>query len=188
MSQIDQFAKKVFESIAPEVRVRILNNVWCMDCRRTVGIGITSMEVVRGDLVLKGLCTKCGGPVARLIEDVAMNVKPRTVSTVVEKNSSLPQLFEYSPAHRFSRLLKDLEPLSLEFIGPFCPADILFCYEDPSNVHPALKPVLEHAPRGMWEMQQILPFPGAFGGCPIDEGVSLHESGRTKEAISLVPV
>jgi hypothetical protein len=61
-------AKKQWEKIPKEVRVKLLNNVYCSKCGTTTGIAEINGSVDRGDLVLRGVCTACGSPVARLIE------------------------------------------------------------------------------------------------------------------------
>jgi hypothetical protein len=61
-------AKKMWEAVPKEVRVKLLNNVWCTRCRDMTGIVLEGMKVDHGDLVLEGKCVKCSGPVARLIE------------------------------------------------------------------------------------------------------------------------
>jgi len=61
-------ARKHWEAISDEVRVQLLNNVWCPGCRTTTGIGDVSGTVKTGMLVLTGKCTSCGGRVARVIE------------------------------------------------------------------------------------------------------------------------
>ena len=65
-------AKKHWEKIPQSVRVKLLNNVYCTDCRGVTGIGEISGSVDRGDLVLKGICTTCGSQVARRIETSEM--------------------------------------------------------------------------------------------------------------------
>lgn len=65
-------AKKHWEKIPNEVRVKLLNNVWCGTCVGVSGIRLTAMAVEKGDLVLNGDCVKCGGQVARLIETSEM--------------------------------------------------------------------------------------------------------------------
>ncbi|MBW1837384.1 MAG: hypothetical protein JRF71_15685 [Deltaproteobacteria bacterium] len=62
-------ARKLWEAIPGEVRVKLLNNVWCVDCRKATGICEVSGSVKKGMLVLKGRCTTCGGRVARVIEN-----------------------------------------------------------------------------------------------------------------------
>ena len=61
--------RKIWEAIPGEVRVKILNNVWCAGCAETTGIGNISGKKEKGMLVLRGVCTRCGGPVARVIEN-----------------------------------------------------------------------------------------------------------------------
>jgi hypothetical protein len=51
-------------------RVRLLNNFWCGVCRTTASVDLRSGSVSRGDLVLRGYCTRCGSEIARLVEDV----------------------------------------------------------------------------------------------------------------------
>ena len=62
-------ARKLWEAIPGEVRVKLLNNVWCVDCRQATGICEVSGSVKKGMLVLTGRCTTCGGRVARVIEN-----------------------------------------------------------------------------------------------------------------------
>ena len=66
--QLTPQAQKLWEKIPNEVRVKLLNNVYCTSCRDMVGIANVTGNIDGGDLVLKGICTACGGPVARLIE------------------------------------------------------------------------------------------------------------------------
>ena len=63
-------ARKLWEAIPGEVRVKLLNNVWCGSCRKTTGICEVTGSVEKGALVLKGQCTTCGGRVTRLIESI----------------------------------------------------------------------------------------------------------------------
>ena len=62
-------AKKIWQAIPAEIRLKILNNVWCVQCKQTTGIGKVSGKVESGMLVLRGVCTQCGGDVARVIEN-----------------------------------------------------------------------------------------------------------------------
>jgi hypothetical protein len=62
-------AKKIWESIPGDIRLKILNNVWCFQCRNTTGIGNFTGKIEKGMLVLRGVCTRCGGEVARVIEN-----------------------------------------------------------------------------------------------------------------------
>jgi hypothetical protein len=62
-------AKKIWESIAGDIQIKILNNVWCVQCRKESSIGNLTGKIESGMLVLRGSCTKCGGDVARVIEN-----------------------------------------------------------------------------------------------------------------------
>ena len=62
-------ARRIWNSIDGTLQVKLLNNVWCARCRSTTGIGNVTGNVEKGMLALKGNCTRCGGPVARVIEN-----------------------------------------------------------------------------------------------------------------------
>jgi len=62
-------AKKIWETIAGDIQIKILNNVWCVNCRKESSMGNLTGKIESGMLVLRGTCTKCGGDVARVIEN-----------------------------------------------------------------------------------------------------------------------
>ena len=62
-------AKKIWDSIPGDIRLKILNNVYCVQCREMTGIGNFTGKIEKGMLVLRGVCTRCGGEVARVIEN-----------------------------------------------------------------------------------------------------------------------
>ena len=62
-------AKKIWEAIPGIIQFKILNNVWCVQCRKESSIGNLSGKIESGMLVLRGTCTTCGGDVARVIEN-----------------------------------------------------------------------------------------------------------------------
>ena len=62
-------ARRIWDTVAGDLQVKILNNVWCVGCREIAGIGNVSGKVENGMLVLRGVCTRCGGEVARVIEN-----------------------------------------------------------------------------------------------------------------------
>ena len=46
-----------------EVRVKILNNVWCVGRAESKEIGSVSGKKEKGmETALRGVCTRCGGP------------------------------------------------------------------------------------------------------------------------------
>ena len=61
-------ARKIWQAIPGDIQLKILNNVWCGQCRGVTGIGNVNGKVESSLLVLRGICTKCGGEVARVIE------------------------------------------------------------------------------------------------------------------------
>jgi hypothetical protein len=61
-------AQKFWCNLEPRVRIRLLNNVFCFSCKSETGIGNISSSIEKGNLILKGICTKCCAPVVRLIE------------------------------------------------------------------------------------------------------------------------
>ena len=61
-------AKQIWESIPGNIRVKILNNVWCVSCASNRGLGKVSGKIEKGMLILRGVCTRCGGEVARGVE------------------------------------------------------------------------------------------------------------------------
>ena len=62
-------AKRVWEGMAPTLKTQILNNVWCNHCTKMTTIVHYTGKVDGGDLILEGECERCGGKVARLIEN-----------------------------------------------------------------------------------------------------------------------
>jgi hypothetical protein len=61
-------AKKFWDAIPANQRLLILNNVWCVNCMKTTSMGEAVGKIEQGALSLKGVCTSCGGLVARLVE------------------------------------------------------------------------------------------------------------------------
>lgn len=61
-------ARKVWEAIPTDRRLRILNNVYCVGCMKTTSMGKAKGRVEKGRLALSGVCTRCGGVVARVVE------------------------------------------------------------------------------------------------------------------------
>ena len=61
-------AKKFWNNLPSQTKIKILNNVWCGGCQASTSIAVEMMSIKGGDLLLEGKCTKCNGRVARLIE------------------------------------------------------------------------------------------------------------------------
>ncbi len=62
-------AFRIWINIPGNIQLKILNNVWCRTCSDTTGIGSVSGKIEKGMLILKGICTRCSNPVARVIEN-----------------------------------------------------------------------------------------------------------------------
>jgi len=62
-------AQEIWDAIPGDFQMKLLNNVWCRTCSDTTGIGSVSGKVQKGMLILKGICTRCGDSVARVIEN-----------------------------------------------------------------------------------------------------------------------
>lgn len=61
-------AQRIWSSIDAGMQIRILNNVWCSNCRGSCAMELLEGRVRRGELVLSGRCVTCGGNVARVVE------------------------------------------------------------------------------------------------------------------------
>jgi hypothetical protein len=69
--QFPQFSlevAKIWAVIPVEFQEKILDKVFCSQCRDSVRIVDYSGSVVSGDLLLKGKCAICGQKLARLVE------------------------------------------------------------------------------------------------------------------------
>ena len=62
-------AFRIWINIPGDIQMKILNDVWCKTCSDTTGIGSVNGKIEKGMLILKGICTRCGNPVARVIEN-----------------------------------------------------------------------------------------------------------------------
>ena len=58
-----------FWQLVPEwAKVSVLTNVWCGGCQDRTTMLQVSGEMVKGDLLLRGIYNRCGAKVARLVE------------------------------------------------------------------------------------------------------------------------
>ena len=62
-------AQRLWDALPTLHKTQVLNNVWCGDCGQVTTIVHYAGKVEGTDLVLEGECERCGGKVARLIEN-----------------------------------------------------------------------------------------------------------------------
>ena len=62
-------AFRIWINIPGDIQIKILNDVWCKTCSDTTGIGSVNGKIEKGMLILRGICTRCGNPVVRVIEN-----------------------------------------------------------------------------------------------------------------------
>ncbi|MFC4025237.1 hypothetical protein ACFOUV_15685 [Oceanobacillus longus] len=68
MSVIDFQAARKWSKVPKDAQELLLNNVFCSHCFETTIVDYTLHNNEYG-VLLKGKCKKCGGDVARLVED-----------------------------------------------------------------------------------------------------------------------
>ena len=71
MTQEPQFTPQAahrWSELDGSLKMRLLNNAWCVACRNETTIVHFTGRVNGGSLVLEGCCIKCDGRVARVIE------------------------------------------------------------------------------------------------------------------------
>lgn len=61
-------ARKRWDAIPKGMQFRLLNNVFCVQCRGEVSMLEHTGRIEDGFLLLEGCCFRCGGDVARAIE------------------------------------------------------------------------------------------------------------------------
>ena len=61
-------ARQRWESIPPDIRQRLLSNVWCSHCGHETTITNFTGTLKGGDLLMVGKCAECRSDVARVIE------------------------------------------------------------------------------------------------------------------------
>ena len=61
-------ARQRWETIPPDIRQKLLSNVWCGQCHCETTITNFRGAIEGGDLLLEGKCATCRSDVARVIE------------------------------------------------------------------------------------------------------------------------
>lgn len=62
-------AFRIWINIPGDIQIKILNNIWCITCSDITSIRSVRGKAQKGMLILKGICTRCGNPVTRAIEN-----------------------------------------------------------------------------------------------------------------------
>ena len=62
-------AKILWDTIPLQIQEQLINNVWCPHCSSKTTITDFKGGIENKSLVLTGNCAKCGGNVARVIEN-----------------------------------------------------------------------------------------------------------------------
>gem|GEM_PF-2284389 len=181
-------AKLIWKSIPQPVRLKLLNNVYCVECKQMTGVGNIKMTVKGGDLIINGSCTSCGGNVARLIEvtpDARKKLKaPTTPPAMGNHNPDISGLVSFRSDTKAADLINSVGKLKMNSFGQWNPNDE---FQDSKEVgklsHPYDK-ILAIGNRPAWEMENILPgFDLDSFDCPIGEGIDLMNAGDWDGAV-----
>ena len=65
----------LWAALPVDIKVKILSNVFCGQCRSAVTIVDYGLELAMPDIVLRGFCATCGHKVARVVEGLGLSAK-----------------------------------------------------------------------------------------------------------------
>ncbi len=186
MNQTPQ-ARKMWENIPNDVRMKLLNNVWCVTCSKMTGVGETTMSVERRNLIIRGSCTGCGGEVARLVEgDGFQEERSKKMKIVRESDLTQPdisKLAKFRDRTKAAAQINKIKKLKLRSFDYWNPKDEFSDEEDYALSHPYDK-ILAAGKRPAWELENILPDDALEEfDCPIGVGIDILESGDWEGAI-----
>jgi hypothetical protein len=68
LPRLTEAAKKRWNQIPESGKKELLSSVWCTSCQAGTSMQIREGEMMGRSLVFHGICKKCGGEVARVIE------------------------------------------------------------------------------------------------------------------------
>lgn len=147
-------AKVIWESIPQPVRLKLLNNVFCVECKKTTGVGKIKMTVESGDLLINGVCTSCGSKVARLVEsEIEAPKKPRSpsIQSLNNHNPDISSLVQFRGDTKAADLINSVGKLKINSFDYWSPKDEFQDYEKSELTHPFDK-ILALGKRPAWEM------------------------------------
>lgn len=181
-------AKKAWETIPKNIRLKLLNNVWCTNCSDMNGVGNATMSVDKGNLVIRGSCTSCGGDVVRLVEGENLIEKPsKKLSSSKETDYVQPdisKLAKFRDGTKAEMQIKNLENLNLKSFGYWNPKDEFYLNEEGAELSYPYDKILAFGKRPAWEIENILPDNNSEEfDCPIGIGIDILESGDWTGAI-----
>jgi ATP diphosphatase len=58
-----------WEALPPPIRIKLLNNAWCGQCRSASSIADAYLELQGQGLVILGNCVSCGQKVVRCLDN-----------------------------------------------------------------------------------------------------------------------
>ncbi|PCI35162.1 MAG: hypothetical protein COB50_05595 [Thiotrichales bacterium] len=168
-------AVAIWQQIPNNMRLTLLNNVFCGNCGTAVGISDATAKIYDDSFLIHGNCIECGHNVVRHIEDL---IKP----SGDDHAAKLMKLASYAKNSKFNQMLEDLIPLQIRDSGLWDPISSgLFEDEDESENDPTeqiiYKDVLAKGSRYCWEMEQVLPGHDPDDlDCPILQGIAIREA------------
>ena len=153
-------AVNAWNKIPNDARLKILNNVWCSNCRCSRSIGHALAQIINNDFLIKGTCISCGHNVVRYIEDIPIasnNLDPVLVDQE-NRRKLLFKLTSYPKNGKTHQMITDLPPLNLQ---PFGQWDLdeqeLFPDGADAEDNEIYAEIISLGTRSCWEMEQILP-------------------------------
>ena len=72
MPEFTADAEKRWQQVSELAKEVIMCNVWCVQCRSATTIQLRDGKMCGNSLVLSGTCKKCGGEVARVLEEIGV--------------------------------------------------------------------------------------------------------------------
>lgn len=66
--KLTPLAKKIWDQVPAEMRLTLLNTVWCSKCMTSRGMAVETGEKRKHGLVLRGKCLTCGYSVCRVVD------------------------------------------------------------------------------------------------------------------------
>ncbi len=175
-------AKKFWNLVPKDKRIKILNNVWCGSCKKGSGIGHVSMSIEGGDLILRGVCTVCNSDVARLIEGTRELRPPKIFGgrpDICHSNPNISNLAKFRKGTKAADFIETVGILKIKHSDHWDPADELqYQGHTGEDLQSPFDQILASGKRCAWEMENILPGDDPHApDCPIGVGIDMMDTG-----------